>query len=61
MWRDICISNKEALSKMMENYSAEMKELAETIRQGDGQHLLEIFERAKAARDRYIDGVSEED
>ncbi|MCP4993019.1 MAG: prephenate dehydrogenase/arogenate dehydrogenase family protein, partial [Gammaproteobacteria bacterium] len=32
-------------------------DLADTIRRGDGEHLLEIFERAKAARDRYIDGV----
>ncbi len=60
MWRDICIANREELSRMMERYSAEMAELAETIRRGDGDHLLEIFERAKAARDRYIDGVSEE-
>jgi prephenate dehydrogenase len=59
MWRDICIANKEALSRMMDSYSAEMMELAETIRQGDGDHLLEIFDRAKAARDRYTDGVSE--
>lgn len=58
MWRDICIANREALSEMMERYSTEMAELAETIRQGDGDHLLEIFERAKDARDRYIDGVS---
>jgi prephenate dehydrogenase len=59
MWRDICIANRNALSEMMERYSSEMAELAETIRQGDGDHLLEIFERAKDARDRYIDGVSD--
>ncbi len=57
MWRDICVANREALSNMMERYIAEMAELAETIRRGDGDHLLEIFSRAKAARDRYIDGI----
>lgn len=57
MWRDICIANRKALSNMMDKYSAEMSELAETIRRGDGEHLLKIFERAKSARDRYIDGV----
>lgn len=57
MWRDICVANRKALSSMMDRYSAEMSDLAETIRRGDGEHLLEIFERAKAARDRYIDGV----
>ncbi len=58
MWRDICIANRQALSKIMERYSVEMAELAETISRGDGEHLLEIFERAKQARDRYIDGAA---
>ena len=57
MWRDICIANRAALSDMMERYIAEMGELAQAVRQGDGDHLLEIFARAKAARDRYIDGI----
>jgi len=34
-----------------------MSDLAKTISAGDGEHLLEIFERAKAARDRYVDGL----
>jgi len=60
MWRDICIANREALGAMLANFSSEMADLAVTIRQGDGEHLLEIFERAKAARDRYVDGVGRE-
>ncbi len=56
MWRDICIANRKALSEVMERYSAEMRDLAETISRGDGEHLLEIFERAKQARDRFIKG-----
>ncbi len=57
MWRDICIANAEALSRMLSAFADEMKDLADTIARGDGDHLLEIFERAKAARDRYIDGL----
>ena len=57
MWRDICVANKKALSDMMDRYIAEMGELAEVIRSGDGDQMLEIFTRAKDARDRYIDGV----
>jgi prephenate dehydrogenase len=34
-----------------------MSGLAQIIEAGDGEQLLEIFSRAKAARDRYIDGV----
>jgi prephenate dehydrogenase len=57
MWRDICIANREALSAMLEAFSAEMSDLAATIRRGDADHLLEIFERAKTARDRFVDGA----
>ena len=57
MWRDICVANRHALSDMMDRYITEMGELADSIRNGDGDHLLEIFSRAKAARDRYIDGA----
>ena len=59
MWRDICVANRKALGEMMDHYISEMTELADTIKQGDGDHLLEIFERAKSARDRYIDGILE--
>lgn len=57
MWRDVCVANGAALSKMLAAFAAEMADLAETISRGDGDHLLEIFERAKAARDRFVDRV----
>ncbi len=57
MWRDICIANRDALSTMLGRFGDEMTDLAETIRRGDGERLLEIFSRAKAARDNYIDGI----
>ncbi|MCG6863427.1 MAG: prephenate dehydrogenase/arogenate dehydrogenase family protein [Chromatiaceae bacterium] len=59
MWRDICIANREALGEMLRGFSAEMADLSDTIRRGDGDHLLEIFGRAKEARDRYVDGVGD--
>lgn len=55
MWRDICVANKAALSKMLATFAVEMGDLASTIANGDGDHLLEIFQRAKDARDRYVD------
>jgi prephenate dehydrogenase len=58
MWRDICIANADALSGMLERFGEEMSDLAETIRRRDGVHLLEIFGRAKAARDAYVDGAA---
>jgi prephenate dehydrogenase len=58
MWRDICIANREPLGAMLERFGDEMKDLAEAIRRGDAARLLEIFARAKAARDRYLDGLA---
>lgn len=55
MWRDICIANRAALSRMLATFAGEMTDLADTIAAGDGDHLLEIFSRAKAARDRFVD------
>jgi prephenate dehydrogenase len=56
MWRDICIANRDALGEMLRGFSEEMAVLADTIHRGDGKQLLEVFERAKEARDRFVDG-----
>ena len=55
MWRDICVANREALSAMLARFSIELTDLAQAIRLGDGNTLLEVFERAKAARDRDVE------
>ncbi len=57
MWRDICLANQEALGEMLHRFADEITDLANTLKEGDGQHLLDIFERAKAARDRYVDST----
>ena len=56
MWRDICIANREALARMLGRFSGELAELTAAVEGGDGERLLEIFARAKRARDRYVDG-----
>lgn len=61
MWRDICLANKNALLKMMAVYSNEMQSLTKVIEDEDGDRLLEIFERAKQARDQYVDSVVKKD
>lgn len=58
MWRDICAANHKALAPILREFATEMSELAGSIEAGDKNRLLEIFQRAKEARDRYIDGVA---
>ena len=57
MWRDICLANQSALGAMLTRFADELHELASILERRDGEGLLEIFERAKRARDKYIDGV----
>ncbi len=57
MWRDICLANSEALGQMLQRFANELKDLAELLHGGDEEGLLELFERAKSARDRYVDGI----
>jgi len=53
MWRDICLANRGALLDMMGRYKDDLRLIEAAIEQGDGDALLEIFTRAKAARDRF--------
>lgn len=55
MWRDICLANGEALLQVLDRYQAELAELRERIAAHDGAALLEVFQRSKAARDRFCD------
>lgn len=53
MWRDICLANRTAILEMIERYQAELSGLQGAIQARDGDQLLEVFNRAKQARDRY--------
>lgn len=57
MWRDICVANAEPLSEMLAYFSAELTAITAAVRAADGERLLEIFARAKEARDGFVDGV----
>jgi prephenate dehydrogenase len=56
MWRDICLANRRALLSIMARFQADLDILAEAIDKEDGDLLLEIFTRAKLARDTYVVG-----
>ncbi|MEJ2608781.1 MAG: prephenate dehydrogenase/arogenate dehydrogenase family protein [Candidatus Thiodiazotropha sp.] len=58
MWRDICMANQQALSGMLARFADELHDLAGLLERGDAQGLLALFESAKRARDKYVDGVS---
>jgi len=57
MWRDICLSNAEALTPILDQFIEELERLSNVIKQKDGDKLLQVFEDAKKARDNYVDGL----
>lgn len=54
MWRDICMANRDAILKALDRYQHGLTALSQVIRDQDGDSLLELFERAKLARDANI-------
>jgi len=54
MWRDVCISNGEALLILIEGYKNELDQVSVAIRDGDQDRLLELFGKAKSERDSLI-------
>lgn len=55
MWHDICLANREALLKVMDRFESDLHRIRQAIEAGDGDYLLEVFGRAKGARDRFVD------
>jgi prephenate dehydrogenase len=53
MWRDISIANKSALLQTMDQFSDQLAVLRKAVESEDAQGLLDIFTRAKAARDDF--------
>ncbi|MBE0598770.1 MAG: prephenate dehydrogenase/arogenate dehydrogenase family protein [Desulfuromonadales bacterium] len=54
MWRDIALTNREALLEMMERFEKFFAELKEDVRTGDGQAMFEFFLRSKQSRDAIL-------
>ncbi len=51
MWHDICLSNREAVLGVLEIFGRDLDRVREAIRKGDSASVLEVFNRAKHARD----------
>jgi prephenate dehydrogenase len=54
MWRDIALTNREALVEMMAHFESFFADLKEDIQTGDGQKLFDFFANAKQSRDAIL-------
>ena len=51
MWRDIALTNREALLEMMDRFEMFFAELKDLVRSGDGEALYRFFLNSKELRD----------
>ena len=56
VWHDICLHNSPALLKMLERFEVDLDRLRQAIADNDSDYLLQVFRRAKAARDQFCAG-----
>jgi cyclohexadieny/prephenate dehydrogenase len=50
MWRDVFLSNKDAVLEMLGTFNEDLSRLTRAIRRGDGEALFEHFKRTRAIR-----------
>lgn len=51
MWRDICLGNRDAILELLRQYRSGLDKIEAAIREDNGAYLIDIFGRAKKARD----------
>ncbi|MBD8891616.1 prephenate/arogenate dehydrogenase family protein [Roseibium litorale] len=61
MWRDICLSNKDAILEMLARFSEDLSALQRAIRWGDGDALFDLFTRTRGIRRSIIEAGQETD
>jgi cyclohexadieny/prephenate dehydrogenase len=55
MWRDVFLSNKDAVLEMLQRFSEDLSQLQRAIRWDDGDALHERFARTRAIRRSIVD------
>ena len=55
MWRDVFLSNKDAVLEMLQRFTEDLTALQRAIRVGDGQALFDHFTRTRAIRRSIIE------
>ncbi len=53
LWADICLQNRESILEVLVAYQKKLDTLKEALDENDRETILEIFSRAKHARDNF--------
>jgi prephenate dehydrogenase len=52
MWRDICLTNRDAILSSLRVYTTSLAEFIAAVQAGDGPGLIELFQRGRKMRER---------
>jgi prephenate dehydrogenase len=52
MWRDICLTNRDAILAALRRFAATFDEFERLVEAADGERLAALFERGRAMRER---------
>lgn len=55
MWHDIFLSNRDAVVDALDLFSSDLAKLRQNLVDEDGESMIEVFKRAKAARDHFAE------
>ena len=61
MWRDVFLTNKDAVLEMLQRFSEDLTALQRAIRWGDGDALFDLFSRTRAIRRSIIEQGQDDD
>jgi prephenate dehydrogenase/cyclohexadieny/prephenate dehydrogenase len=61
MWKDIFIDNSDNILRVLDNYSKNLEEIKNAIKNKDGKKLLEIFSSTKKVRKEIIEAGQDTD
>ncbi len=53
MWHDIFLANRDAVLRALDSFRGDLDVLRDAVDAGDGPQLLEVFQRAQAAREHF--------
>jgi prephenate dehydrogenase len=52
MWRDICLTNRDAIVAALDPHARILEEFRNAVESGDGEHLMKLFELGRRMRER---------
>lgn len=54
MWRDVCLNNKDEILYWLNHYQNTLSDLRDFIEAGDGEAIVDVFQRSKSERDTHL-------